>query len=178
MGVALGNQNQLSSKAVPILDPATAYGAGEQGLDYGWTCDSSITFTGPVIDGRASGEGTLVDYTSGTRAPPREIYGLNHFDRHGACTSGVDHEGTDWGLRPVSWEVGLPDGFYEVQVDFAADSSNWDNCLADAQGDGALWNVMVEGVIACFHKPGCMYSDLVQVCRPLCQHVWSARCLE
>jgi len=162
MGVALGNQN-AGAGAVPILDSATAYGAGEQGLDYGWLCDGSTTFSGPVIAGKPSGEGTAVDYTSGTRAPPREIYGLNHFDRHGACTSGVDHEGTDWGLRPVSWEVGLPDGFYEVQVDFAADSSNWDNCLADAQGDGALWSVQVEGEIGCYHKPGCMYQDVVAV---------------
>jgi hypothetical protein len=57
----------------------------------------------------------------------------------------------------------VTNGFYQVQVDFAGDSTNWDNCLVDAEGEGALWNVMVEGEIACYHKRGCMYDDLVYV---------------
>ena len=110
-----------------------------------------------------SGAGVAVDYFSGKRAPPREVYGLNHFDRHGACVSGLDADGVDWGLRPVNWNVGVANGFYEVSVDFAADSTGWDNCATDAQGEAALWNVEVEGKIACYHKPGCMYEDVVWV---------------
>ena len=109
--------------------------------------------------------GDPVDYSSGQRSPPREIYGMNHFDRHGKCT-GID----------VNWHVAVPAGYYSVTVDFAADSSGeerreagqesyggWDNCAYDHVGESAAGYLSVEGTIACYHRPGCIYSDTVLV---------------
>jgi hypothetical protein len=108
--------------------------------------------------------GQPVDQSGGIRAPPREIYGMNHFDRNGGCA----------GL-PTNWNVVVPDGYYDVSVDFAADSSGeerrqggndyggWDNCKNDHIGEDAAGYLQVEGRITCYHRPGCMFNDVVQV---------------
>ena len=48
-----------------------------------------------------------VDYSSGRRGLGRnDGLGINHFDRNGECAG------------PVNWEVGVPNGDYDVVVDF------------------------------------------------------------
>ena len=183
----------------PILDNGAAYSTGrELGKNYGWDCDGSLVFpiipaqciidssSVPVstlsdsacagadqasceagsVDGQlgcrwlaaSTKAGQPVDQSGGIRAPPREIYGMNHFDRNGGCP----------GL-PTNWNVGVANGYYNVRVDFAADSSGeerrqggndyggWDNCNNDHIGEDAAGYLQVEGRIACYHRPGCMY---------------------
>jgi hypothetical protein len=84
---------------------------------------------------------------------------MNYFDRHGGCAG-----------RPTNWNVAVPNGYYQVSVDFAADSSGeerrqggndyggWNNCNMDHVGEDAVGYLQVEGRIACYHRPGCMYS--------------------
>ena len=75
-----------------ILDDGTGFKAGrDQGLSYGWNCDGDPN----------------VDYSSGRRGLGRnDGLGINHFDRNGECAG------------PVNWEVGVPNGDYDVVVDF------------------------------------------------------------
>ena len=61
-------------------------------LSYGWDCDGD----------------TNVDFSAGQRSPPRETYGMNHFDRYGECVGGS-----------TSWSLAVPNGAYQVAVDFA-----------------------------------------------------------
>ena len=84
----------------PVLDDGTGFSTGRTGgMDYGWDCDGD----------------TNVDFSAGRRAPPRETYGLNHFDRYGECVG-----------SPTNWQLAVPNGAYQVDVDFAADSRGWD----------------------------------------------------
>jgi hypothetical protein len=107
--------------------------------------------------------GQPVDYSRGIRAPPREIYGMTYFDRFGACVG-----------RPVNFQVAVPSGYYSVSVDFAADSTGqerrdagndggWANCKNDHLGESAVNFLQVEGRIACYHRPGCIYNEVVPV---------------
>jgi hypothetical protein len=62
-----------------------------------------------------------------------------------------------------------------VYVDFAADSTGeerrnggndyggWDNCKFDHAGETAYNYLQVEGKVACYHRPGCTYRDVVNV---------------
>ena len=185
----------------PVLDVGTAYSTQGSGYTFGWDCDGSLTF--PVIEAKciinkspgpvglfpeectAADEagctsdtdgiecrwtatsavaGQPVDQSGGIRAPPREIYGMNHFDRNGGCA-----------LMPTNWNVAVPAGYYDVVVDFAADSSGeerrqggndyggWDNCKFDHIGEAAFNYLQVEGKIACYHRPGCTYRANVLV---------------
>ena len=107
-------------------------------MDYGWDCDGD----------------TNVDFSAGRRAPPRETYGLNHFDRYGECVG-----------SPTNWNLAVPNGAYQVDVDFAADSRNWDGeqCSLRHVGEDAVNFLQVEDKVACSFRPGCMYSSVVVV---------------
>ena len=125
--------------ATPILDDGMGFSTGRDGgMDYGWDCDGD----------------TNVDFSAGRRAPPRETYGMNHFDRYGECVGG-----------DTSWSLAVPNGAYQVAVDFAADSRNWDGaqCSELHVGEEAANFLEVESELACPHRPGCMFSDVVIV---------------
>ena len=125
--------------ADPILDDGMGFSTGRDGgMDFGWDCDGD----------------TNVDFSAGRRAPPRETYGLNHFDRYGECVG-----------SPTNWQLAVPPGAYEVDVDFAADSRGWDGaqCSDLHVGEDAVAFLTVEGNVACSFRPGCMYSDVVIV---------------
>jgi hypothetical protein len=125
--------------ADPILDDGMGFSTGRDGgMDFGWDCDGD----------------TNVDFSAGRRAPPRETYGLNHFDRYGECVG-----------SPTNWQLAVPPGAYEVDVDFAADSRGWDGaqCSDLHVGEDAVAFLTVEGNVACSFRPGCMYSGVVIV---------------
>merc|ERR1711969_206331 len=140
-GASGGDANDYcyGDTADPILDDGTGFSTGRDGgMSYGWDCDGD----------------TSVDFSAGRRAPPRETYGLNHFDRYGACVG-----------SPTNWQLAVPPGAYEVDVDFAADSRGWDGaqCSDLHVGEDAVAFLTVEGNVACSFRPGCMYSDVVVV---------------
>lgn len=85
-------------------------GYGKKGsLTYGWKCDGSSS----------------VDYASGRRGPHRgNGMGLNHFDRSNTC-----RKGNQW--LPVTWELQVPNGKYNVKVDFP--ESYKDKCMVQGQ---------------------------------------------
>ena len=125
--------------ATPVLDDGTGFSVGRDStLSYGWDCDGD----------------TNVDFSAGRRAPPRETYGMNHFDRYGECVGGS-----------TSWSLAVPNGAYRVAVDFAADSRNWDGaqCSELHVGEEAANFLEVEGRLACPHRPGCMFDDTVVI---------------
>lgn len=132
--------------ATPILDNGMGFSTGRDGgMDYGWDCNGDVD----------------VDFTSGRRGTHRETYGMNHFDRHGACVDILD----GINQKPTSWSLAVPNGGYHVMVDFAADSRKWngDICKIQHVGEDAVNFLEVGGKVACPHRPGCMFDDNVVV---------------
>ena len=167
----------IEDRDVPVssLQPGTCEG----------TDQASCTSNSLVLDPTAGGAtcewvgastvaGNPVDFSSGRRPPPREIYGLTSFDPGGAC-AGYD----------TNWEVAVPNGYYDIVVDFAQDTTGQerrvgppgysglaefdpeynglDNCNNDHAGEDAVSYLKVEGAIACDYRPGCVYSSTVLV---------------
>jgi len=78
-----------------ILDTGAGF-KSHSGLSFGWDCNGDVT----------------VDYSSGRRNLGRGGgLGLNHFDRDNTCKNGPEY-------LPVHWNVALPNGEYDVTVDF------------------------------------------------------------
>jgi hypothetical protein len=113
-----------------ILDAGQGYSEHNRGT-YGWNCDGDVN----------------VDYSSGRRGLDRECgNGLNHFDEQSTCKVGDD-------FKPVNWEVRVPNGPYDVMVDFG--------CAARDDRSGC----MVEGQLACEGKESgpCVFQSRVEV---------------
>ena len=110
----------------------------DEGLDYGWDC---------------SGD-TNVDYSGGRRGLDRDQgLGLNHFDHDSTCSG------------PVNWQISVPNGAYNVDVNFGEDSAaaGWGKCAVDHVGEDANNYLEVEKEVACFWRPGCDFQDTVVV---------------
>ena len=113
------------------------------GLDYGWDCDGDVN----------------VDYSSGRRGLDRDDgLGLNHFDRNGDCRG------------DVNWQIAVPNGAYDVVVDFGEPS--WTG------------GCEVEGAVVCPNSGECVFANTIWVsdgCKsdlsgtPLLQHLLFAQ---
>ena len=164
-----------SDDPVSSLQPGTC-----EGTDAG-SCTSNSLVLDPTAGGAtcewvgaSTAAGNAVDFSGGQRPPPREIYGLISFDPYGAC-AGYD----------TNWEVAVPNGSYDIVVDFAQDTTGrerrlgppgysglaefdpeyngLDNCNNDHAGEDAVGYLKVEGAVACYYRPGCVYSSTVLV---------------
>eukprot|EP00929_Paragymnodinium_shiwhaense_P101644 TRINITY_DN6478_c0_g2_i4.p1 TRINITY_DN6478_c0_g2~~TRINITY_DN6478_c0_g2_i4.p1 ORF type:complete len:941 (+),score=349.61 TRINITY_DN6478_c0_g2_i4:1122-3944(+) len=114
-----------------ILDEGTGFSEHNKGT-YGWTCDGNS-----AVDYRAGKSGLTVGCSNGKIA----------FDSAGTCKAGDEY-------LPVNWELRVPNGFYNVEVDFG--------CAADGSFDGC----MVEGEMVCQNMPQgacCKYNSKVEV---------------
>jgi len=86
-----------------VLDAGTGYGTSSTrasstsgGQSYGWDCDGDSS----------------VNYAGGIRGLDRgDGLGLNHFDRFNTCKDGETY-------KPVNWQLEVPNGQYDVQVNF------------------------------------------------------------
>jgi hypothetical protein len=113
-----------------VLDEGQGYSVHNRGT-YGWNCDGDIN----------------VDYSAGRRGLDRECgNGLNHFDFDSTCKVHDEY-------KPVNWELRVPNGAYDVTVDFGCDSRE------DRTG------CMVEGMLACENTEGgpCVFKSRVEV---------------
>jgi hypothetical protein len=122
-----------------ILDDGTGFATGRDGgLSYGWDCDGDEN----------------VDWSGGRRGLDRDGgLGINHFDRNGQC-------GTTADPGNANWQVQVPNGEYDVMVDFGESVVR-----SDLAGAGLLCSV--EGVLACADfavgDTDCMYQERVSV---------------
>jgi hypothetical protein len=111
-----------SATAGAIVDDGAGFTTGRSNLDYGWDCDGD----------------TDVDFSGGRRGLARGGgLGLNYFDQ-------------GWCPGAVNWNLAVPNGVYNIEVNFGEDSAaaGWNNCANDDVGENALNYLEVEGEIA------------------------------
>mmetsp|Transcript_50530 Transcript_50530/g.110561 ORF Transcript_50530/g.110561 Transcript_50530/m.110561 type:complete len:607 (+) Transcript_50530:278-2098(+) len=117
-----------------ILDAGTGFGEKEQSLIFGWNCDGDPD----------------VDYASGRRGLDRGGgLGLNHFDRSNTC------RGNNKEYKPINWELELPNGKYNVMVNFGHEDVD----------STQRWHTgcQVEGIGVCDSSDPCLYEGPVNV---------------
>jgi hypothetical protein len=104
---------------------------------------------------RNFGQGdTNVDWSGGRRGLNRDGgLGINHFDRNGQC-------GTTSSPKKANWQISVPNGAYDVIVDFG-------ESVVRTDLGGASVKCEVEGVLTCpdlgVGESDCMYTGPVVV---------------
>jgi len=127
-----------SSETGVALDAGAGFGATTaDGLAYGWSCE------------RASSDMNFA------RSKSLESFlgmGMAKIDKRGVCLSGTEDKKDADSWPPVTWELEVPNGSYQVEVLFPNDKNS---------------GCMVEGVLACEDQPDesdyCRYQGTVAV---------------
>ena len=117
--------------------------------------EAVLLFCTPVVtDGWDCDGDTNVDWSGGRRGLNRDGgLGINHFDRNGQC-------GTTADPGNANWQVAVPNGDYNVMVDFG-------ESVVRSDLGGASLLCSVEGILACpdfvAGDTDCMFQDRVTV---------------